>query len=80
MKEDAAVLNWLGTGSSMNPVIRARLDAFMRVNEESQTTIILGALDQLTAEGMIAADVAVQLKTKHTGTFCGDVVYADIFA
>ena len=80
MKEDAAVIYWLRTGSSEDPEIRARLDAFILQNISPDAAIVLGALRQLAAEGRIAADVFAQLTAEHTNKFCGDEVYAEIFA
>ena len=79
-QEDAAVLRWLRTGDSTDPEISARLEAFLCMNEGPETAIVLGALDQLAADGVVGAGVLAQLKTEHSGRFCGDPVYADIFA
>lgn len=80
MKEDAAVIYWLRTGSSEDPAIRARLNTFMLQNIIPNAAIVLGALRQLAAERRIASDVLAQLTTERTNRFCGDEVYAEIFA
>ena len=79
-QEDAAVLRWLRTGDSSNPEINAKLEAFLRTSENPETAIVLGALDQLAADGVVGVDMLTQLKTEYSGRFCGDPVYADIFA